>query len=223
MKDKGYINIQGWMINELDLKGNELILFAVIHGFSQDGKSKYRGSLSYIEQALKISRRTVVRTLESLLEKKLITKELNQTGNLYSVKMSLLDQKVVSKCHGGSDKSTPVGSVKSIHNNNKYNNKDNNNTSNEVAMVIKLFEKLDVKNKTYYRNKTQRAKAQFLLDEYGYDKVAELIDVYLQFKDERFLPSISNPHEMVEKWSKLGDFFRRKQSEKNELAKRWIL
>jgi len=101
-------------------------------------------------------------------------------------------------------------------------NKSNTDTSNEVAMVIKLFEKLDPKNRTYYGNKTQRAKAKFLLEEHGIDKIEKLIDVYLKFKGDRFLPSISSPYEMVEKWSKLADFFQRKQSEQNELVDKWI-
>jgi hypothetical protein len=119
-------------------------------------------------------------------------------------------------------KKKPIHQTEPIKTTTYNTTKDNTTTSNEVAKVIKLFEKIDVKNKTYYNHKTQRAKAQFLLDEHGYDKLAELVDIYLQFKDEKYLPSISSPYEMVEKWSKLGDFFRRKQADKNELAKKWI-
>lgn len=32
-----YLNIQGWMINKLKLSGNELILFALIYSYAQDG------------------------------------------------------------------------------------------------------------------------------------------------------------------------------------------
>ena len=52
MENENYCTIQGWLINVLGLKGNELILFAIIYGFSQDGKSKYYGSLSYIQKSL---------------------------------------------------------------------------------------------------------------------------------------------------------------------------
>jgi DNA-binding MarR family transcriptional regulator len=217
MKNEGYINIQGWMINDLQLNGNELLLFAVIYGFSQDGKSQYRGSLTYIENALKISRRTIIRILQKLVDQKLIKKEFNSTGNLYSANLTLLARKGVTKCHQSSDKMSPVSSDKSIHNNNKYNNKDNNNTSNEVAYVIKLFEKLDVKNKTYYKNKTQRTKVEFLIREHGVDRLEQIIDVYLKCKGDRFLPSISSPYEMVEKWSKLADFFQRKKSDQDSI------
>ena len=44
------------MINELDLKGNELLVYALIHGFCQDGKSVFKGSLNYIMAWLNISK-----------------------------------------------------------------------------------------------------------------------------------------------------------------------
>lgn len=72
MNNENYITIQGWMINELRLKGNKLILFAIIYGFSQDGNSEYFGSLSYIQNALKISRPTAISLLKRLINENLI-------------------------------------------------------------------------------------------------------------------------------------------------------
>lgn len=122
MKDNNYINIQGWQITKLKLKGNELIIFAIIYGFSQDGNSKYRGSLSYIQNALQISRNTVIKSLNKLIEKNLILKEINNTGNLYSANIEL-----VHKVNRGSAKSELVASAESEHNNNNTNNKNINN------------------------------------------------------------------------------------------------
>ena len=49
IKNENYINVCGWMISELaDLRLNEIFIYAIIHGFSQDGKSFYTGSLSYL-------------------------------------------------------------------------------------------------------------------------------------------------------------------------------
>ena len=48
MKNENYIVIQGWMRNELNLKGNELIVYALIYGFSQDEESEFTGSVAYI-------------------------------------------------------------------------------------------------------------------------------------------------------------------------------
>ena len=43
-----YYTVQEFMIRDLALKGNELALFAIIYGFSQDGESKFNGSLKYL-------------------------------------------------------------------------------------------------------------------------------------------------------------------------------
>ena len=142
MYNKLYINIQGRMIHELNLKLNEATLYAIIFGFSQNWQAKFRWSLSYIENMLKLSRHTVIKLLNKLIEKNLIIKEENKTWNLYYVNMG-----IVQKMHHeneGSAKNAPEvvqkctrGSAKTAHNNNKYNNKNNNiiinnNTENKV-------------------------------------------------------------------------------------------
>ena len=45
-----YITIVDFMVEDLKLKGNELIVFALIYGFSQDDVSDFHGSLTYIQQ-----------------------------------------------------------------------------------------------------------------------------------------------------------------------------
>ena len=74
MLDNNYINIQYWMVSKLNLKGNELLLYAIIYGFSQDGNSVFSGSSSYLESWLNTSKQTVFNTLKSLVEKGLIIK-----------------------------------------------------------------------------------------------------------------------------------------------------
>ena len=74
MKSNNFVVIQGWMCNELDLKGNELLVFALIHGFSQDGESLFRGSREYIADTFNISKPTVDKTLSSLVSKDYLIK-----------------------------------------------------------------------------------------------------------------------------------------------------
>lgn len=74
MKDNNFIVIQGWMCNKLKLSGNDLLVYALIHGFSQDGESKFNGSLSYICDVLNISKNTAKKALDGLVERGLITK-----------------------------------------------------------------------------------------------------------------------------------------------------
>lgn len=66
VKDENYIVMHGWMRNKLGLKGNDLIVYAVLWGFSQDGESEFRGTVDYIAEFTGSVRRTVVRSLQSL-------------------------------------------------------------------------------------------------------------------------------------------------------------
>ena len=72
--DTNYYTVQGWMITKLGLSGNELICFAIIHGFSQDRKSKFGGSLNYLSAFVGCSISTIQRMLDKLSEKGLIIK-----------------------------------------------------------------------------------------------------------------------------------------------------
>lgn len=57
-KFTNYIVIQPWMFSNLKLSGNGAIVFAIVYGFSQDGKSWYRGGSYYIEQTTPFTQRT---------------------------------------------------------------------------------------------------------------------------------------------------------------------
>ena len=69
IEDFNYFNTQGWMLNRLKLKGNELIVFSIINSFSQDKASSFFGSLSYLEAFTGASRPTVIKILKSLCDK----------------------------------------------------------------------------------------------------------------------------------------------------------
>lgn len=97
MKKENYLTIQGFMISDLHLKGNELLIYALIYGFSQDSNSKFTGSLSYMASWISSTNQTVINTLKSLIEKGLIIKEQKTINNIlvneYKVKTE--DQEVV--------------------------------------------------------------------------------------------------------------------------------
>ena len=56
VKDESYLHFQGWMRTRLGLKGNELVIYAVIYGFSQDGSSWFSGSAGYLADWAGITR-----------------------------------------------------------------------------------------------------------------------------------------------------------------------
>lgn len=77
-------------MREMGLKGNELIVFAVINGFSQNGNGSFHGSLAALQEMCGISsRHTIIDILKSLMDKGLINKTevtLNGVKNIsYSV------------------------------------------------------------------------------------------------------------------------------------------
>lgn len=70
-----FITIQGWMVSKLGLKGTELLLFALIFSFSQDGESTFKGSISYMTKWTGCSYRSVWDSLSSLIDKGYISKD----------------------------------------------------------------------------------------------------------------------------------------------------
>jgi hypothetical protein len=80
VKEKSYINIQAFMVNDLHLKGNELIIYAIIWGFSQDGISEFNGGLQYLADWTNSTQQGVLKALKNLLQKQLILKNEKRNG-----------------------------------------------------------------------------------------------------------------------------------------------
>lgn len=74
VKSENYIHIPGWAVCELGLKGNELLIYSIIFGFSQEENQTFRGSLRYLMDWTNSSKVTVIKILKSLLKKDLIGK-----------------------------------------------------------------------------------------------------------------------------------------------------
>jgi len=82
MKRENFVTLQGWMY-ELPLKDiKEVVLFAIIYGFSQDGKSKFYGSFNYIAKMIKSNRRTAITKIQRLVDAGLIQKIEGENGNV---------------------------------------------------------------------------------------------------------------------------------------------
>ena len=80
MKNNSYVTILGWM-TELNLKGNELIVYAIIYGFSQDSESYFHGSIKYLSEWTGTSSECISYILKGLVEKGLLEK-ISQEGKV---------------------------------------------------------------------------------------------------------------------------------------------
>ncbi len=74
-KKGGYVSLQDWMVRYYNLSLRELIVYAVIHSFSQDGKSSFTGSIQYLSFWTRSGKTTILKTLKDLIAKGLIAKE----------------------------------------------------------------------------------------------------------------------------------------------------
>lgn len=80
LTSKNYVTILGWMVNDLHLKGSELLVYAVIHGFCQDGDSEFTGSVAYLQAWTGLSYQGTANVLKSLVQKGLLAK-VSETRN----------------------------------------------------------------------------------------------------------------------------------------------
>lgn len=136
MNETGFIIIYSWMVKDLNLKGNELILYALIHGFTENG-GWFRGSLSYLSESTNLSRQCVIDTLSALQKRGYIERnEVPHKGIKYidyrvvqkwSKKLTSQENGLVKNIDKGSQKSVPhvvknLYPKRIIQNNNKINN-----------------------------------------------------------------------------------------------------
>lgn len=135
-----YITIQNFMVDDLKLRGNELIIFALIYGFSQDGESDFHGSISYIQKRTGLSRQTVVDILKKLVEKKFITKEKKNINSIQSC-IYMTSQEtllgVVKKLDWGSQEISMLGSQETRLNNKYIKEKEKNIVDDIIGYLNK--------------------------------------------------------------------------------------
>lgn len=82
-----------------------------------------------------------------------------------------------------------------------------------ISEVIRAFVVIDPKNAEYIKNKTQRASADFLVQNYGFQNVLSVIDLLRDTNRKPYFPSITSPYELKEKWVKLASAIQRLQEE----------
>lgn len=138
MVDKGsYVCIQSFMVNDLKLKGNELIVYAVIYGYTQDGEHWYYGTRGHLAEWCGATKDTVSNCLKSLVRKGYITKRESEAFGYRRVQY----QAAALKKHEGCMKNYHTPTVK----NQPFNNKvlqENNNTGGSDEEVGEYIERL---------------------------------------------------------------------------------
>ena len=94
IKRDNFVTIQGWMITELGLTGNDLLIYAIIFGFSQDGDSIFSGNRAYLAEWCTASISTVKRSLKNLRERGLIEQVYHSADNSEVYYKAYIDPRV---------------------------------------------------------------------------------------------------------------------------------
>ena len=74
VKNENYVVVQGFMINDLKLKGNELMIYAIIYGFTQEQNQVFSGSNDYLMAWTNSTKQGVIKARNNLVGKGLIVK-----------------------------------------------------------------------------------------------------------------------------------------------------
>ena len=124
--------------DDIKLSSNNLLTFALIYGFCQDGESEFKGSINYICKWLNCSRPTAIKSLKYLCDNNLIIKTVRNINdvNFNRYKVNLL---VVKKLNLGS-KETLLGSKETLHNGSKETLHNNNILDNVDVSEEKINE-----------------------------------------------------------------------------------
>ena len=202
ISDGTYITIQGWMRTDLNLSGNELIVYAIIYGFSQNKQGEFTGSAQYLADWVGCTRRTVMTILNKLVEAKLISKTeiiLNNNEKRVSYQAEMGCEKTsqgVKNFHRGCEKISQ-GGVKNFHrgcekishnininNNTNNNHRDINNVHSCSESLEETTEEFFERAWQYYPNKRGKGqvskKSKERLMSHGWDNVKRAIDRYLE-------------------------------------------
>lgn len=151
-----YILVQGWMINELKLKGNELLIFAIIHGFSQDNAGEFTGGLQYLMDWTNSTKPGVIKTLKSLVNKQLIIKKEHKVDGIkFCSYRSTKFTGVVNKVNQGGKHSLPEGGKHSLPNILSTDNIDDN-LYKYIVEIVDYLNKISGKNYSPKTASTQK-------------------------------------------------------------------
>ena len=122
---ENFILLQGFMLADLKLKGNELIIYACIYGFSQAEKQTFNGSLQYLADWTNSTKQSVIKCLKSLIEKGYIEKTETFINGVKFCEYRIIElNTVLNKVEHPIKQSLTGGSEQSLPNNICLDNKE---------------------------------------------------------------------------------------------------
>lgn len=128
-----FFKICDFMITDLLLSGNDLLVYALIYSFKNSKEQKFYGSLKYIAYRLNMSKSTVQRSLKKLVDKGYLIK-----SDIYKDNQKFCEYTVNSIYTPKENNSPPKNKKKNIIDDDSY--FDNDYNDDEVVIIEELTE-----------------------------------------------------------------------------------
>ena len=212
LRENDYIAILSPFVTKLDLSGNKLIIFSLIHGFCRDGEQEFKGSINYISEWTNTSRNTVISILKELVDLGLLEKRDYVVNGVkfcaYKVGSQVFAPPV-QNCDEGSEIIAP----NIIDNNTKEKNEIDKSISKssdelfETCWVAYRRKGKKGKAKPYWDKLTKSEKDSVLQHIKIYTKTRELQyqqDFERYLRDKTFLSVVVSKNNIVYDPTKLG-------------------
>lgn len=179
VKRENYISLHGWMLTDLGLKGNELIIYACIYGFSQAESQVFSGSLQYLADWTNSTKQGVMKCLKSLVEKGYIVKNDKTINGVKFCEYHATElNTVLNKVAQGMQQSL-TGGIKQSLSNNLVSDKQEDKQGDKKDIYTRIISHLNQKAGTNYRPttaSTQRLINARLADGFTVDDFFAVID-----------------------------------------------
>ncbi|MHB8674640.1 MAG: helix-turn-helix domain-containing protein [Candidatus Limnocylindrales bacterium] len=233
MKNDGfvpdYLQIPYPIYLDDSLQGGDRIVYGIVYWFQHMSRGECIASNEAIAKIIGINPRSVRNALERLEERKYISREYKDTGRRNRVRINALvsykgmfpREKLMH--HEGKVDASGEGKVDAQI---KINiNKDKKNTGSQgdpglIVSVIDLFKEANpTEYRTWYKNTTQRAAADRLIGEYGFEKIRDVMKLIPRTNRISYFPTITTPDQLSKKWTQLEAAFARMKSQKEKKAK----
>lgn len=155
VKRENYISVHGWMLVDLGLKGNELLIYACIYGFSQAENQVFSGSLQYLADWTNSTKQGVIKCLKSLVEKGYIVKNDKTINGVKFCEYHATELTgVLNKVDRGMQQSL-TGGIKPNLPNNLVPDTDIDKLGNKKDIYVEIISYLNAKLGTSYRATTK--------------------------------------------------------------------
>lgn len=198
-------------------------------------------SINYIARELGVDRKTIMKGINLLVERKIITikktvrKDGGQSNNVYS----LIDKRYwltddIEDIPQSTTRTTPSVSegLPPVHdkdskntNNNNTNNKEQAETSSAVSVeetvenLVEHSKETQEIFKLFYEinptinfgNKTQRKATEEMIKKFGVEKTINTVKFAISVQGKRYAPTITNPLELKNNMGRLITYYKREQ------------